>query len=68
LRPRGSGWKTRGNERSYAQFAPKNTSEVRFMLIRELLKKDLQLRRMLLNYVLSSELFKYVSKPKGGTG
>jgi len=68
LRLRGSGLKTRGIERNYAQFAPKNASEVRFVLIRELLKKDLQLRRILLNYVSSSELFKYVSKPRRGTG
>ena len=54
-------------ERIYVQFAPKNASEVRFVLIRELLKKDLQLRKMLRNYVLSSDLFKDVSKPRRGT-
>jgi len=54
-------------ERIYTQFTPKNASEVRFVLIRELLKKDLQLRRILLNYVSSSELFKDVSKPRRGT-
>jgi len=53
-------------ERIYAQFPPKNASEVRFVLIRELLKKDLQLRKMLWNYVLSSELFKDASKPRRG--
>ena len=54
-------------ERIYVQFAPKNASEVRFVLIRELLKKDLQLRKMLWNYVLSSELFNDVSKPRRGS-
>jgi len=54
-------------ERIYVQFAPKNASEVRFVLIRELLKKDLQLRKMLWNYVLSSELFNSVSKPRRGS-
>lgn len=54
-------------ERIYVQFAPKNASEVRFVLIRELLKKDLQLRKMLWNYVLSSELFDDVSKPRRGS-
>jgi len=54
-------------EKIYAQFPPKNASEVRFVLIRELLKKDLQLRKMLRNYVLSSDLFKDVSKPRRGT-
>jgi len=68
LRPRGSGLKMREIERIYAQFAPKNTSEVGFILIRELLKKDQQLRKMLSNYVLSSELFKDISKPRRGTG
>ena len=66
MRLRGLGWEMREIERIFAQFPHKNASEIKFVLIRELLKKDRQLRKMLWNYVLSSELFKDVSKPRRG--
>lgn len=66
MRLRELGLKMSEIERIYAM--PKNASEVRFVLIRELLKKDRQLRKMLRNYVLSSELFKDVSKLRRCTG
>lgn len=67
MRLRELGLKMSEIERIYAM-PPKNASEVRFVLIRELLKKDRQLRKMLRNYVLSSELFKDVSKLRRCTG